>query len=75
MCLHFDFSKRLKSLQQHRLSLLSDKMDDERMEMKERLEETESRAVERENNLKHQVRKCSWLVSYFATYYKIREIE
>jgi len=32
-------------------------MDDERMEMKERLEEAESRAVERENNLKYQVRK------------------
>ena len=57
MCIHVHFSKRLKSLQQHRLSLLSDKMDDERMEMKERLEETESRAVERENNLKYQVRK------------------
>ena len=57
MCIHVRFSKRLKSLQQHRLSLLSDKMDDERMEMKERLMETESRAVERENNLKHQVRK------------------
>ena len=57
MCIHVHFSKRLKSLQQHRLSLLSDQIDDERMEMKERLMETESRAVERENNLKHQVRK------------------
>ena len=36
---------------------MSDKMDDERMEMNEKLLKIESRAAETEENLKQQVRK------------------
>ena len=51
---------------------MSDKMDDERMDMKEKLLEMESKAVEMENNLKQQVKKidktknlCSYLLFIF----------
>ena len=52
---------------------MSDKMDDERLEMNEKMMKMESQATEVENNLKQQVRLISlyYYFFFFMPYEKI----
>ena len=63
--LQYFFSKLLKSWQDNKLQMMSDKMDDERLEMNEKMMKMESKAAEVESNLRQQVRLIQFYSSLF----------